>query len=402
MNLFAGGQRKNQKWPSNLQPVNVPDVTTYPSSTELYVDVALPYWIFTSGISIMADQRYGVALEVDPPSSKDRFCIGSTAERVSTSPLPDTETRTVMYTICSGTNITFIHQQSLQMYRTNKLDNNFDYTLIEKPQWSTMSYAIDEEHNLDQEAVIALADMITFQELPVSHIVIDPRWEDQYLGDGFNAEFFPEPTKLLSDLKVRNITAIFTFHPFMSFANREYQELTKDPATRRYFAKRDGRLGSPLSANWWMGRAAMLDFTEPDAVRWKGGKVQTFLRDYGLTSCRFLGGTSGWIPETMDGKASAYWRDFHLKYAEGARKICGGKVQVETSGSLDGRVVRMKDARAKEGESMGKTLDDCLKALIPSALTVSVLGHPVFIAPAVGGNPYINQSGLLDLGTAGM
>ncbi|GAV01481.1 hypothetical protein RvY_12187 [Ramazzottius varieornatus] len=398
--IYGGGQRRNQRWPSNLQPINVPDVTTFPSSSELYANVVVPYWLFTSGLSIMADQRYGVAVEIDSPSSENRFCIGRHAEPFILSSLPDTDTKTTVYTICSGRNLTDIHLRSLDKYRSRKPEPSFDFEMIQRPLWSTMSYGVDEEHNLDQDAVIALADMIALQELPVSRIVIDPRWEDKYLGDGFNAEFFPQPKKLLSELQLRNVTAIFTFHPFLSFSNKEYLALSKDPTTRKYFAKEGGRLGSPLTADWWMGRAAMLDFTEPDAVRWKAEKVQTFFRDYDADTCRFLGGSAGWIPEPDDGRTGAYWRNFHLKYSDGARRVCGENVLVETSGVFDGSVVRMMDARARTLEPVDRTLSDGLRSLIPSVLTISLLGHPLFIAPSVGGNPFINQSGQIDLETA--
>ncbi|OQV16189.1 putative family 31 glucosidase KIAA1161 [Hypsibius exemplaris] len=404
--VYGGGQRPLQKWPSNFQPTKNQTVTSEPHSSNGFLNVVVPYWLFTTGVSIMADgtsNTISLTLNRTTPNSKTadpnsgfRFGVNAKDPKAG-----EPTIQTFAYTLCVGPNVTSVHQNSVRKYRDPTVAG-LEEALIERPVWTTFALGIDEHHNLDQEAVASFAEVLQDSGLPVSQIIIDPRWESQP-GEGvFQPTFFPNPAILVDSLKARGMSAQLMVHPFIAQNTTEYSLLTADRNTRSYLAQEGGLVGGALiEVTWWMGRAAMLDFSKIEAVKWTAARVKSLFDQFGLSGCWFLGGSSGWLPARRSpGSESAFRRNFFAKFADGAGQVCGGTVTVDVSARFSRKIVRIADARWEPGKTSEENLQSQLKSIIPSALTVSLLGHPIFVSSTIGGNPFVGLNGQLDFQNA--
>lgn len=162
--------------------------------------------------------------------------------------------------------------------------------MIRKPIWNTMAYGVDERNNLDHEAVQLLTSDLLLNDLPVSQILIDPRWEQHGGDDVFNSEFFPDPSTLFTWLKngPAKATPVLMVHPFAAVESSAYRNAMADSSLGRFFVRNGA--GAFAKAKWWMGEGAMMDFTEHNAVRFKESRVKALMELYGLSGifCFFL------------------------------------------------------------------------------------------------------------------
>ena len=217
----------------------------------------------------------------------------------------------------------------------------------------------------------------------------------------FQPDFFPNPRTLFDTLRAKQMTPRLMLHPFMAANTTAYNLLMRDPATRRYLVASQTSAVPATDVTWWMDRhAAMLDLTKSAAVKWHRDRTRELLSAHGLHGCWFLGGASGWPKNgTVDGKFS---RDLQARFADSAAEICGDSVVGETSGRFDRKIVRIADDTWEVGRSSEESLQRQLKSVIPTALTASLLGHPVFVTSMIGGNPFVGADGQLDFQNAGI
>jgi myogenesis-regulating glycosidase len=124
------------------------------------------------------------------------------------------------------------------------------------------------KRDINQTIVMNFATEIIDNGYNNSQIEIDDDWETCYGELVWDLKKFPDPAKMVADLKAMGFRVTMWIHPFMN-------ELCPSFAAAKqagYFAKdEDGK----TRTRWWNGiAAAIVDFTNPEATEWFMNKVR--------------------------------------------------------------------------------------------------------------------------------
>jgi alpha-glucosidase (family GH31 glycosyl hydrolase) len=80
----------------------------------------------------------------------------------------------------------------------------------------------------------------------------------------------------------------------------------------------------------WQGIGAVIDVTNPEAVKWYTGRLRQFQQQYGIDSFKFDSGEVGFLPERRRMKSGTSSNDFSTLYANMAA-VFGTSIEVGSS-----------------------------------------------------------------------
>ncbi|XZN23308.1 TIM-barrel domain-containing protein [Clostridium perfringens] len=127
-----------------------------------------------------------------------------------------------------------------------------------KPQYNTW---IELLYDQREEKILEYANSIIENGMPKGIIMIDDGWSDYYGRWKFNGEKFKNPKGMINKLHELGFKVILWTCPF----------ITPDTQEFRYLRDRDclvkNKDGSVSIKKWWNGYSAVLDLTNPEAVK---------------------------------------------------------------------------------------------------------------------------------------
>ncbi len=129
------------------------------------------------------------------------------------------------------------------------------------PEWAFHHWVWENEST--QESAIALVDDYLAHDIPVGAIIIDSPWETSYNSFVFEPSQYPDPQAMIDYFHSKNVR-IFLW--MVSAVNLD-SPLYADAAAAGYFTQVDAVSG-PGVVDWWKGNGSLIDFFNPDAVRW--------------------------------------------------------------------------------------------------------------------------------------
>jgi alpha-D-xyloside xylohydrolase len=167
------------------------------------------------------------------------------------------------------------------------------------PLWSFGFWMSRVTYNSDQQ-VREVARQLRTHQVPADVIHIDTGWfETEWRSDySFSPARFPDPAKLMSDLKQQGFRITLWQYTYLTSKN----ELWKEMVAKGYHVKNHG--GQLPSED------ATLDLSNPEAVKWYQGKLKFLLKlgvgaikvDFGeqapLTG-QYASGLSGWYEHNL-------------------------------------------------------------------------------------------------------
>lgn len=139
----------------------------------------------------------------------------------------------------------------------------------------------------DETEVYQDATMLKSLDIPASVIFIDSPWSNEYIDYEFNPKQFPNPKKMIDDLHRMGYRVLLWIVPFINPAAKNYRKadekgyFVKDSTGRTYLIRwwtPSGSLEMGLSTE---GKGGMIDFTNPDAVKWWQSQISKVL-DLGI------------------------------------------------------------------------------------------------------------------------
>ena len=160
-----------------------------------------------------------------------------------------------------------------------------DERMMIHPIWSTWAQY---KTGINESVVMQFANDILNNGFDNSQLEIDDNWEACYGDAKFNTEKFPDPARMVSNIKDLGFRVTLWIHPFInqeceSFsyaANPPNMYLVRDPKSK--YISSDGIFGGggmfgdyegvaylPGTTLWWQGFAAgYVDFTNSLAGQW--------------------------------------------------------------------------------------------------------------------------------------
>jgi alpha-glucosidase len=144
------------------------------------------------------------------------------------------------------------------------------------PKWA-LGYHQSRYSYQNEQEVRDLANQFLQKEIPLDAIYLDIHYMDGYRVFTFNQERFPNPAKLIADLKSDGIHVVTIVDPGVK-ADPEYQ-VYREGITEERFCKY--LEGNQYFGEVWPGKSAFPDFTNSDVRKWWGDKHQ-FYTDLGI------------------------------------------------------------------------------------------------------------------------
>lgn len=242
------------------------------------------------------------------------------------------------------------------------------------PQYCTW---IELMYNQNQKDILAYAKGIIESGLPAGELIIDDCWQEYNGGWRFHAGRFPDPKNMVKELHDMGFQVLLWISPFISPDTIEFRELEGRGVLLR---DKDGELAI---RKWWNGYSAVLDLSNPEAVKWFEEQTDRLIREYGVDGFKQDAGDAMYYENTdlfydhscdPNGQSSI-WAELALKYPYNELRACfnnSGKPIVQ----------RLCDKRHLWDSENG------LGALVPSALLAGVLGYYYICPDMIGGGQF--------------
>lgn len=241
------------------------------------------------------------------------------------------------------------------------------------PQYNTW---IELVYDQNQEDVLKYARSIIENGFPAGVLMIDDNWQKYYGNFEFKTETFPRPKEMVEQLHAMGFKVMLWICPYVSPDSKEYRFLRNSG----YLIK-DRTTGAPAIFDWWNGKSACYDLSNPEAYAYLLGVLKNMQKEYGIDGFKFDAGDAGAYDKdkiaVFDGKSygpgqSELWAkmgtEFDFNEYRACWKMAGQPV-----------VQRLSD----------KTYSwDALDKLIPDMLAAGIMGHPYTCPDMIGGGEF--------------
>lgn len=379
---YGGAETSSQHWPIKLSGVVDPKpyVTgDVHSLREGFGGIMERYWISNKSVAIRVNDS--VPLHIGWNSSnREAFCLHA---RYKDSPfkLPPGQQPFVhlSYQVCAGSDMKSIHRYMAKKH-FKKPEVTPSESMFMYPLWSTWALY---KTKVNQDKVLHYAEKIKKYQFNCSHIEIDDRYSSSYGEFDFDPVKFPNALEMLQKLSKDGFQVTLWVHPFVNYNSPSF---VKGIESSYFVMDTSGRL--PGLVEWWNGIAAVLDFTNPETKDWFQKKLEHLRSKYGIVSFKFDAGETTYLPVEFSTQKPLSDPSIYSKlYAEVASSHCKlGEVRVGYRTQMLPCFVRMIDRDSVWGYELG------LKSVIPTALTMSILGYPFILPDMIGGNVYPNKT----------
>ena len=252
-----------------------------------------------------------------------------------------------------------------------------DSLLLLRPQYNTWIELIYDQNQAD---ILRYARGIVEHGFPPGVFMIDDNWFDSYGRFAFRKDRFPDARGMIRQLHEMGFKVMVWVCPFISADNETF----RDALAKGLLLRDSGRVDEPALIHWWNGYSALLDFTNPEAVRWYDAKLHSMVEEYGVDGFKFDAGDTEFYPASAASykKANAneqcmLWGAFGLEYPLNEYRAMwkrGGQPLAE----------RLRDKH--------HTFED-LRKLIPHTLQAGLLGYAFVCPDMIGGGDFSSFTG---------
>ena len=244
-----------------------------------------------------------------------------------------------------------------------------DLAFFEHPQFNTW---IEMEWDCTEKKVLNYAKKITSNGYGGGILMIDDCWCEDYGVWEFDKKKFAHPKKMMETLHNLGFKVMLWVCPYISPDSKVYREL--EPLG--YLLKNSK--GETYISHWWNGYSAVLDLTNPEAVKWIEGQFDYLMKEYGvdgfkLDACDpewYYGDTKFMNSEDISSQATI-WCEIGEKYDL-------AELRVGFNNGISSCAHRLRDKRHSWDE-------EGLNTLIPDAILEGLMGYPYLCPDMIGG-----------------
>lgn len=283
------------------------------------------------------------------------------------------------YRVCVGSDVTSIHKYMVRRY-FNKPNKVPAKAMFSYPIWSTWAL---HKTDVDQEKFLEYAANIRKYNFTFSQLELDNRYTRHYGDFEFDQAKFPNATAMFHKLKSDGFLVSLWIHPFVNYDSENFHTCVE----RSLFVQEPmGRL--PALVRWWNGIGGILDFTNPEARDWFSSQLRSLRSRYGVSSFKFDAGETNYLPWKFSTRTpirdpsffTRRYTEMAIPYNDRAELRSGYQSQNISC------FFRPIDRDSVWGYELG------LKSLIPTVLTISILGYQFILPDMIGGNAYLNHT----------
>ena len=371
----------HQHWPMNqqqmpMQPFVSNDVLDQSRHAEFkWGSVVERYWVSSRGIGIIVDNSVPLHVSFNENGDQKMCFIADNSTQPYTG--HSKQNADLDFIVCRSIkeNVKNIHRY---LYRKKfKLPSGLpDTRMIKSPIWSTWArYKVF----INETKTLQYAQEIVDHGFSNSQIEIDDMFTTAYGEIDFDPQKFPHPKEMVTALHGMGFRVTVWVHPFANIDSNAFLE-----GSRQGYWVMDETSNVPALIRWWQGTGAILDVTNEEAVNWYIERLRTFQENTGVHSFKFDAGEIVYLPPNFRTKVPlSDPSEYTTKYVTAVAAL-GTQIEVRAGYQSQNLpiFVRMFDKDSKWG------YDNGLKTMIPTALTMGVLGYPFILPDMIGGNAY--------------
>lgn len=243
-----------------------------------------------------------------------------------------------------------------------------------KPQYNTW---IELLYDQREEKILEYAKDIVKNGMPTGIIMIDDGWSDYYGKWDFNGEKFKNPKGMIKKLHELGFKVMLWTCPFITPDTQEFRFLRD----KDFLVKNKDE--SVAIKKWWNGYSAVLDLTNPKAIKWYCDKNDFLIKEYGVDGFKFDAGDASFYSnddltymKVEANEQSKLWALLGLNYEFNEFRACFQCAGLPL-------VQRLAD-KSHSWESNG------VSSLIPNQLAQGLLGYSYTCPDMIGGGEYLN------------
>lgn len=382
---YGGYETFNQIWTINedVRPMTpfLPRDFLSESSTS-FGPILHPVWFSTRGVAVFVDKDVPLHVSInnlgDDNVTDRRICFQ--AQRYSLGCLPRSISQdTLKYTVCGFEDLTtavlfFLNASSEGIHHPSSHPSP---DVLRRPIWSTWAAM---KTDVNQDKVLDFAQNITSRGYSISQLEIDDSYSDHYGDLEFSTTKFPDYSEFISSLEslgVSNVTA--WVHPFINPDANDFLEATANvlPGTNTV----DGN--SIALTRWWNGYGAVINFVNESTRSWQHARLDNFVHAYNLTSLKFDAGGESYLPRCIYVENMTHPTHFsqaYVQFVSDQAYAPRAEVRVGYFSQAQPVLFRMLDRTSSWG------LDNGLKSVLTTMLSLGIAGYPFVLPDMVGGN----------------
>ncbi len=257
-----------------------------------------------------------------------------------------------------------------------------DPLLFSSPQYNTW---IELTYNQNQEDILKYARSIVENKLPTGVLMIDDTWQEDYGLWKFHPGRFPSPKAMIDELHRMGFKVMLWICPFVS---ADQTLIYKDLKSKKAFLLEKQKaedtwqsVSEPAMIRWWNGVSALLDFTNPEAVKWFNGQLDRCVHDYGVDGFKLDAGDMNYYPPTAlsmkpvtPNEHCRLYAEFGLRFPLNEYRACWKMAGQPLAQRLHDKFHTWED----------------LRMLIPHMITESLSGYTFSCPDMIGGGDFVS------------
>lgn len=283
------------------------------------------------------------------------------------------------YRVCVGSDVTSIHKIMVRRYFPKPIKVPSP-EVFRYPVWSTWAL---HKSAITQEKLLQYASDITKHGFACSNLELDDRYTADYGEFDFDPQKFPNATGMFDTLREAGFQVSLWTHPFIN-----YDSINFGTAVEKGLFVREPGGELPALVRWWNGIGGILDFTNTETREWYSSHLRLLKNRYQIASFKFDAGETSYLPRQFStlvplSDPSTFTRrytEMAIPFSERAELRVGYQSQNISC------FFRIIDRDSVWGYELG------LKSIIPTVLTIGILGYQFVLPDMIGGNAYPNST----------
>ena len=358
-NWYGGSLLSHQVWPLNkahvpLQSYQTHDLREYAGEATVIGNGLDWFWISSKGVGIILDSQTPVLISVNQ-SGNHLLCFQASGKVIKP---------VLMYTVCRSSSLKKIHRYIMNRFVELPKHHLPDENFFLKPLWSTTAVF---DKTVNQANVLSYAKEIGDKGFSKYLFeIIDT--ENASVDDVFYKGKFPNSHQMLMYVREYGFRSYIGMTPFV-FPEEEFDK-------SKLLLNKDSKSAVTL---WGREKMNILDLHSSETKQWFVNQLKNMVTEYGIDGFTLLGGESNYLINNnavSDANSLELTKDF-LSISEDL-KITPLSSFSYKSQHLAG-VVTLSHRKASWDSHGG------LRSVIPSVLTLGILGYPFIIPNVVGG-----------------
>lgn len=243
-------------------------------------------------------------------------------------------------------------------------------TMFKVPQYCTW---IELQNNQTQKGILDYAESIIKGGMPAGEIIIDDGWQVDFGVWEFDPKKFENAKEMIDTLHKMGFHVIMWICPFVSKDSKHYSYLVENNLLVKDSS------GNIAMRKWWNGVSAVLDLSNPNAMKWFTDTCYYLMNELGVDGFK------------QDAGDSDYYRDDDITFGKvAANDQC--EIWAKSAKNYDFNELRacwkcggMGIAQRLSDKSHMWNAIAGLRSLIPNAQLQGILGYPFTCPDMIGG-----------------